>query len=245
MNNTEETKDDSRFVNFNVEYAERPTFIHTWAKDNDIQMRIFMDVDGAGLNGFVYEFKTRVSAELFIKEIAGCRQQSFWAEDASGAIHHLISNVSEARLKCPELCGKSWFLADLKICEEYLKELDLKPACDASVYSIIIRRILDYKQLTEVAYNLDILSRVPVIGLNAIDRSTEIDPSYVWISCGTSLGLTLYQPQSISAMKPKNIVGVASASAFNAGYAGLKLHERDGNSLGRVIRGFYGGNMVH
>lgn len=121
-------------------------------------------------------------------------------------------------------CGKSWFLADLSLCEAYLREIKLTPVCDNSVRGVIISRIVDLQGThQEVAKYLDIVDRVAVMDLATLALSVEENPGLVWITCGTPFGLPLRQEIARQALKNGRIVGVASASALNAGYGGLAL----------------------
>ena len=244
MNKVHAHDENEEFVNYIVKYTQNPDDAFSWARVNNVRLLVFMDVDGGGLNGYICKFETRESAELFIRHFGIGGDKSFLAEDSAGTIHYLQTEFTKQGLQCSKLCGKTWFLADLMACEEYLQKIKLKPVCDASVRGIIISRILKFSHLPQVASYLDVLSRVPVLSSSNIIKMLEIDPSYVWISCGTSLGLSLYLPPAIGALKSGCIVGVASASAFNAGYAGITLREWGENSLGRIIVRFYGGREV-
>jgi len=244
MLKTHENSENDVFVNYNVKYSGNPDDAFFWARVSNFRLRVFMDVDGGGLNGYICEFENRENADHFIRHFGAYGDKSFWAEDSAGMIHYLSTQPTKQSPQCTKLYGKTWFLADLTACEHFLRERGLKPVCDSSVDGIIIHRLLELSYLPEVASNLDVLRRVPVLIANQIIQTLEIDPSYVWISCGTSLGLPLYQSPAIRALKPGCIVGVASASAFNGGYAGLALYEWSAMKLGRKIAKFYGGSLV-
>jgi hypothetical protein len=144
--------------------------------------------------------------------------------------------------------AKSWFLADLALCESYLQVLNLTPACDFSVSTLIIRSILGLKDRPEVSDNLGVLDRVRVLGMNALASEVVKNPRLVWITCGSQIsGLPLREKYARDVLTDGMVVGVASASAFNAGYAGLVLYEWNDEQMeqkgmpGRSLVKFYGG----
>jgi hypothetical protein len=139
-----------------------------------------------------------------------------------------------------EFYGKSWFLADLVQCETYLARRDLVPVCDFAVKAVILDRIKELKT-PEVTDNLAVLERVPVMKTDALTRAVREDERVVWISCGTSVGLYLMQKDVHPELADGRLVGIAAASVFNAGYAGLSLHEWRGGKPERLITRFYGG----
>lgn len=144
--------------------------------------------------------------------------------------------------------GKSWFLADLVRCESYLQASGLTPICDSSVGALIINSICRLKDRPEVSDNLGVLDRVRTLGMTEIASEVEQDPSLVWITCGSAItGLPLRQKLVRAVMTDGMVVGVANASPFNAGYAGLILYEWNCEEMarnlspGRKIVRFYGG----
>lgn len=140
--------------------------------------------------------------------------------------------------------GKTWFLADLSVCKTYLGGMGLVPICDQSVESLIIRRILEFTGRDEVVSHLNILKQVSVRSMAELARLVRSDATCVWISAGSSLGLPLRVPPARGALKPGQIVGIASCSAFNAGYAGISLHEWGEADYEKKIAQFYGGRQV-
>jgi len=143
-----------------------------------------------------------------------------------------------------ERFGKTWFFADLTLCDAYLRTLNLNPVCDGSVRALIIDRHIDKTLLPEVATYCDIVNRVPVEGVDELCQRVSEDDRCVWISTGTSFGLNILTHRAAALLTPGQLVGVAQCSALNSGYAGLILYEWTGAALGRQIIRFYGGKQA-
>lgn len=139
--------------------------------------------------------------------------------------------------------GKSWFLADLSLCESYLKLQDQIAVCDKAVEAVMLNSILSpaYSDWPEIASHITILDRVLAMTQIDIAQLMRETSNRVCITCGTSLGLNLSKAVR-DELKDGAVVGVASASAHNWGYAGLTLHEWKNGSIDRRIIKFYGGN---
>ena len=143
-----------------------------------------------------------------------------------------------------EFFGKTWFCADLTLCEAYLRALGLFPVCDRSVQALLINRCNDLRNEPEVASYIDVLNRVPVDSLEDLAQRVSDDARCVWISTGTPFGLPLREEPAVSVLRPLQLVGVAGVSPLTGGYGGLGLFEWVGTDLGRRIVKFYGGRQT-
>jgi hypothetical protein len=140
--------------------------------------------------------------------------------------------------------AKSWFLADLSLCEQYLSQLGLVVVCDFSVRTLILDRIAYHGHRPEVVTHAAVLDRVPIKRETSLVPIVQERDDVVWISCGTPFGPPLFFEAVQSRIPERRIVGVVGASAFNDGYAGLFLHSWWERRLEDPIIGFYGGRVI-
>ena len=139
---------------------------------------------------------------------------------------------------------KSWFLADLSLCEHHVTQLGLVLVCDFSVKALILDRIANHGDRPEVVTHAPVLDRVPIKSEKSLVPIVQERDDVVWISCGTPLGLPLLFEPVRSRIPERRIVGVVGASALNDGYAGLFLHRWLERRLEDQIVGFYGGRVI-
>ena len=138
-----------------------------------------------------------------------------------------IINKSLPRYNCSrtELFG-----LDLSLCMEFLRERGLIPVCDHSI-----------KRLSESAYPcshpefLEVYDRVIFTDMPVLEQLTQYDPSVVWISCGSPMGLAV-DKYFDNFRRNGQVYGIVGASAFNGGYAGLRLYEIDNCDGDGVLR---------
>lgn len=119
-----------------------------------------------------------------------------------------------------DFCSKNaLFGYDLSLCMEFLRKRDLIPVCDSSV-----------KRLSENIYPcshpefLEVYDRAIFTNMTVLEKLTQDDPSIVWISWGHSMGLAAKKYLD-NFKRIGQIYGIVGASAFNNGYAGLRLFE--------------------
>lgn len=138
---------------------------------------------------------------------------------------------------------KSWFLADLSLCESYLNIQGQIAVCDKAVEAVMLQSILGpaYSDWPEIASHIAILDRVLVMTQVDMAQLMKETSDKVCITCSTQYGLHLDKAVK-DELKDGALVGVAGASAHNWGYAGLTLHEWKNGSIDRKIIKFYGRN---
>lgn len=159
-----------------------------------------------------------------------------------GAATLALGSVRIKPAAAGEQLGKTWFLADLARCEGYLAEQGLRAACDLSVDAIIVSRIIQSKHLPEIANHITVLQRVPMMSSAELSRVVHEHRDVVWVSAAAPpVQLPLLQEPARSVLTDGRLVGIARASPFNAGYAGLSLHAWRGKEPGPPIVWFYGG----
>jgi hypothetical protein len=117
---------------------------------------------------------------------------------------------------------KSWFLADLDACDNYLRRLGLEPICDSAVRALLLGNLDTYKRRKHCREHLDVLGRVPVLHTDRVMDEVTSRPEVVWISVGSQLG-PAWRKDAPGVVRPGRLFGVASCSALNDGYNGLKL----------------------
>jgi hypothetical protein len=139
--------------------------------------------------------------------------------------------------------GKSWFLAYLSLCESYLKLQDQIAICDKAIEAVMLNSNLSptYSDWPEIASHTTILDRVLVMTQIDMVQLMRETSDKVCITCGTQYGLHLDKAVK-DGLKDGALIGVASASAHNSGYAGLTLHEWENGNISRKIIKFYGGS---
>lgn len=142
--------------------------------------------------------------------------------------------------------GRFWFLADLKLCESYLRSKNRVPVCDGKVDGLLIPGAMRHAGLPEVSAHFDVLDRVKVFERTVMVDAVKADPSLVWITCGTQLGVSFGQGDDNLVLAHKRLVGVAGASALSGAYGSLALYEWDAKRryLGGCVARFDCGQQV-
>lgn len=108
---------------------------------------------------------------------------------------------------------------DLSLAMEFLRKRGLIPICDKSV-----------EQLSKSAFPcsdpeyLEVYDRVIFTDMRVLDKLTKDDPSIVWISWGSQMGLAA-DKYFDNFRRDGQVYGIVGASASNGGYAGLRLCE--------------------
>lgn len=160
-----------------------------------------------------------------------------------------MKNSASRDNKKKQLHGKSYFPDDFAACETYLWERNLVPVCDFSIQAIIINRILPQNNENDSPKLINVMSRIACRDAQSIANLVKRDRSYVWISCGSTLGLPLRDALARHSLVDGQVVGVAGASVFNCGYTGITLYEWNAAHMqrhgmpGRTLARFYGGEQ--
>lgn len=119
------------------------------------------------------------------------------------------------------------FGVDFSLCNEYLKARGLIPVCDGSVRSILLR---EPDKCSNPEY-LEIFDDVIFTGGMLLGRLVKDFSNVVWISCGTSFGLSLAYPEYrfSDVIEEGRLYGVVGASALNQGYGALTIYQWKGS----------------
>lgn len=149
-----------------------------------------------------------------------------------------VSDKSLPRYNCSRT---ALFGHDLSLAMEFLRKRGLIPVCDPSVERLSISSFpCSHPEFLEV-YDRVIFTDMPVL-----EKLTQDDPSIVWISLGSPMGIAANKYFD-NFRRNGQVYGIVGASLFNDGYAGLKLYEIENSEglgvidLSKSIAFFYVG----
>lgn len=117
-------------------------------------------------------------------------------------------------------CSKTArFGHDLSLAMEFLRKRGLIPVCDRSIERLSISSF----PCTHPEF-LEVYDRVIFTDMLVLEKLTQDNPSVVWISWGTPMGLAA-DKYFDNFRRNGQVYGIVGASVFNGGYAGLRLYE--------------------
>src|SRR5206468_2697692 len=118
---------------------------------------------------------------------------------------------------------KTYFYTDYFALESWCAEKGCFPVCDMSVRTIVASLADRYRDHPAVVPYIDRAKTIRYFSIEEIQQKFSCDPSSLWLTCGTPLGLCM--PRNVLESSVERWIGVVGASAFNYGYAGIVIYK--------------------
>ncbi len=117
---------------------------------------------------------------------------------------------------------KTHFYEDYFALESWCAEKGCALVCDMSVRAIVAFLADRHPEHPAVAPYVDRVKWIQYFSNEEIQRKFSRDPSSVWLTRGTPLGLCM--PRNLLESSVERWVGIVGTSAFNDGYAGIMIY---------------------
>jgi hypothetical protein len=137
---------------------------------------------------------------------------------------------------------KTYFYKDYFALESWCAEKGCVPVCDMSVHAIVASLADRHPDDPAVAPYLDRAKEIRYFSNGEIQQKFSRDPSLLWLTCGTPLGLCM--PRNVLESSVERWIGIVAASAFNYGYAGIGIYRWIGSELVPQNLRFFEGVLI-
>ncbi len=117
---------------------------------------------------------------------------------------------------------KTHFYKDYFALESWCAEKGCVPVCDMSVRAIVASLADRHPDDPAVAPYLDRAKGIRYFSSDEIQQKFSRDSSSLWLTCGSPLGLCM--PRNVLESSAERWIGIVGASAFNYGYAGIRIY---------------------
>lgn len=151
-------------------------------------------------------------------------------------------------MKSPESkskLGKRAFPRDFLLCSQWCEERGLRPFCDFGIRQVIVKA-LSYPNYPPLPpEDRRICDKILFLPNEAAREKCRTDPKSIGIFLGSSTVSPFWRNNGNKAgLREGQLIGVAGASVFNCGYAGIRIYHWLQDEPRELVAHFYGGKQV-
>ena len=144
----------------------------------------------------------------------------------------------------PQRFSKRAFPSDLLACSQWCELRGLRPFCDQAVKRVILESIERASYAPLAPEVMRICYEVPFLTADEALQKSQTDLKSMWICLGSSIVTVPWRKEETKAgLRDGQLIGVAGASVFNHGYAGISIFHWWRNKPREKVAHFYGGKQ--